>query len=419
MSAGGTDQGGGTAPASIRRRRARAALPGRERARAADAHPSTGRRPTSARPVAGRRTCATAVSLCLTSRFPILIWWGPDLNVLYNDAYIPFLGGAKHPSSLGRPGREVWAEIWDTIGPMLEGVRRTGAATWSDDFLSFFERDAPARGGPRPLHVRPDPRGRRPHGRGRLLPLHRDHRRGGRGQEAGDAPQARRQVAGVALRPGGVRRGGAGALGGPARHPVRGHLRRRRGGRRREPGRRRPACPRITRSRPRRRWPRAMPPPGRSPPCSAAGGRRRSGTCAGSPGLSPARPGRSHRAARWSCRSPPRITAAWPACSPSASARAASGTPAYRAFFDLVAGHIGTALADARAHEAERRRAEALAETRPREDGVLLERQPRVPHPADPDARPGRGRRSPTRTSRCRRASASGWRRPTAAACGC
>jgi len=85
----------------------------------------------------------TAVSLCLTSRFPILIWWGPDLNVLYNDAYIPFLGGAKHPCSLGRPGRDVWAELWDTIGPMLEGVRRTGAATWSDDFLCFIERDLP------------------------------------------------------------------------------------------------------------------------------------------------------------------------------------------------------------------------------------------------------------------------------------
>src|SRR4029079_5678406 len=34
----------------------------------------------------------------------------------------------------------------------------------------------------------------------------------------------------------------------------------------------------------------------------------------------------------------------------------------YRSFFDLVAGHIGTALADAGAHEAERRRADALAE---------------------------------------------------------
>lgn len=84
-----------------------------------------------------------AVSLCLTSRFPILLWWGPRYTVLYNDAYIPFLGEAKHPRSLGRPGREVWGEIWDPIGPMLEGLRATGTATWSDDFLFFFARMLP------------------------------------------------------------------------------------------------------------------------------------------------------------------------------------------------------------------------------------------------------------------------------------
>jgi PAS domain S-box-containing protein len=84
-----------------------------------------------------------ALRLCLTSRFPILVWWGPDFTVLYNDAYIPFLGPAKHPRSLGRPGREVWAEIWDTIGPMLEGVRATGRATWSDEFQFHFARAAP------------------------------------------------------------------------------------------------------------------------------------------------------------------------------------------------------------------------------------------------------------------------------------
>jgi GAF domain-containing protein len=35
---------------------------------------------------------------------------------------------------------------------------------------------------------------------------------------------------------------------------------------------------------------------------------------------------------------------------------------AYRTFFDLTAGHIGTAISDAKAYEAEQRRAEALAE---------------------------------------------------------
>src|SRR5918992_5348578 len=82
----------------------------------------------------------TAVSLCLTSRFPILIWWGPNLSILYNDAYIPFLGETKHPRYLGGRGQEVWKEIWDPIGPMLESVFKTGQATWSNDFLFFFAR---------------------------------------------------------------------------------------------------------------------------------------------------------------------------------------------------------------------------------------------------------------------------------------
>ncbi len=49
-----------------------------------------------------------AVSLCLTSRIPVVIYWGPDFTVLYNDAYISFLGDAKHPRFLGGRGRECW-----------------------------------------------------------------------------------------------------------------------------------------------------------------------------------------------------------------------------------------------------------------------------------------------------------------------
>jgi len=76
----------------------------------------------------------TIVSLCLTSRFPTVIFWGPELRMLYNDAYLPMLAD-KHPASFGRPAREVWPEIWSIVGPMLEGVLTTGEATWSDDLL--------------------------------------------------------------------------------------------------------------------------------------------------------------------------------------------------------------------------------------------------------------------------------------------
>jgi PAS domain S-box-containing protein len=84
-----------------------------------------------------------ALGLCLTSQFPIVLWWGADLNVLYNDAYIPFLGSKKHPQVLGWPGRDCWGEIWDVIGPMLEGVLATGQATRPEDLILFFDRDLP------------------------------------------------------------------------------------------------------------------------------------------------------------------------------------------------------------------------------------------------------------------------------------
>jgi PAS domain S-box-containing protein len=82
----------------------------------------------------------TALRICLDSRFPILIWWGPELRLLYNDAYRPALGTTKYPNALGAPGRDVWSDIWDTIGPMLEGVMRTGQATWENDQLLLFDR---------------------------------------------------------------------------------------------------------------------------------------------------------------------------------------------------------------------------------------------------------------------------------------
>jgi signal transduction histidine kinase len=84
-----------------------------------------------------------AASLCLTSRIPIVLYWGPGFTVLYNDPYISFLGENKHPKVLGRPGRECWSEIWPTIGPMLESVRLTAEATWSEDLLMFFARRLP------------------------------------------------------------------------------------------------------------------------------------------------------------------------------------------------------------------------------------------------------------------------------------
>jgi PAS domain S-box-containing protein len=86
----------------------------------------------------------TAVSICLGSRHPIVIWWGsPDFTQFYNDAYISFLGETKHPGWLGRSGRDCWSEIWPVIGPMIDSVYTSGEATWSEDLLLVLHRNLP------------------------------------------------------------------------------------------------------------------------------------------------------------------------------------------------------------------------------------------------------------------------------------
>lgn len=81
----------------------------------------------------------TSVSTCLNCSFPILVWWGPELVKLYNEAYAPILG-AKHPSALGARGRDVWPEIWEVISPMLDRVMTSGEASPADDLLLMLER---------------------------------------------------------------------------------------------------------------------------------------------------------------------------------------------------------------------------------------------------------------------------------------
>jgi PAS domain S-box-containing protein len=61
----------------------------------------------------------SVLSICLNSNFPIAIYWGRDLTLLYNDAWSP-IPGNKHPWALGRPAREVWPDIWDAIESQFE-----------------------------------------------------------------------------------------------------------------------------------------------------------------------------------------------------------------------------------------------------------------------------------------------------------
>ncbi|MGH7736457.1 MAG: SpoIIE family protein phosphatase, partial [Candidatus Tyrphobacter sp.] len=68
----------------------------------------------------------------MDSRFPIVIFWGPDLVQFYNDAYAAAILRDKHPA-LGRRAQDCWSEIWPVIGPLLDSVMRGGRATYSEN----------------------------------------------------------------------------------------------------------------------------------------------------------------------------------------------------------------------------------------------------------------------------------------------
>ena len=82
----------------------------------------------------------TALRMLLNSGHPMYIWWGPELICFYNDAYRPSIGTDRHPRSLGRPGREVWAEIWPIIGPQIDQVMSGQGATWNENQLIPISR---------------------------------------------------------------------------------------------------------------------------------------------------------------------------------------------------------------------------------------------------------------------------------------
>lgn len=65
-----------------------------------------------------------ALTFLLDAAFPAAMWLGPDLRLIYNDAYAPILG-PRHPEAFGRPGKEVWGELWHVIGPQFAEVMAT------------------------------------------------------------------------------------------------------------------------------------------------------------------------------------------------------------------------------------------------------------------------------------------------------
>jgi signal transduction histidine kinase len=82
----------------------------------------------------------TMLQIMLANRFPHILWWGPEYVQFYNDPYRP-IPGTKHPKRvLGQRGCDCWSEIWHVIGPLVDRPFRGGPATWDEDILLEVHR---------------------------------------------------------------------------------------------------------------------------------------------------------------------------------------------------------------------------------------------------------------------------------------
>ncbi|MBB2150380.1 PAS domain-containing sensor histidine kinase [Pedobacter gandavensis] len=78
----------------------------------------------------------TTISIIISSRFPMFLWWGTELIQFYNDAYRKSLGDeGKHPNALGQRGEDCWPEIWETVHPKINQALNGGEASWGEDEL--------------------------------------------------------------------------------------------------------------------------------------------------------------------------------------------------------------------------------------------------------------------------------------------
>ena len=73
------------------------------------------------------------VNLILDSGIPMMLGWGEQICVIYNDGYIPILD-QKHPA-IFQPAAKLFGELWTLVGPLLMKVYRTGVAESREDML--------------------------------------------------------------------------------------------------------------------------------------------------------------------------------------------------------------------------------------------------------------------------------------------
>lgn len=108
-----------------------------ERIRAYD-WTTTGLGPISGWP----QSLLTAVNLMIQSPVPIVMLWGPDGRMIYNDAYAIFAGG-RHPQLLGSKVVDGWPEVADFNRNVMAHGLQGKTLSYKDQQLTLYRNDIP------------------------------------------------------------------------------------------------------------------------------------------------------------------------------------------------------------------------------------------------------------------------------------
>lgn len=84
----------------------------------------------------------TTTEFMLRSAVPLVMLWGEDGVMLYNDAYSVFAGG-RHPDLLGSKVREGWAEVADFNDNVMKVGLAGGTLSYKDQELTLYRNGQP------------------------------------------------------------------------------------------------------------------------------------------------------------------------------------------------------------------------------------------------------------------------------------
>jgi hypothetical protein len=79
------------------------------------------------------------VNMCLNDLHPCMLFWGDEVIMIYNAAYVQLIG-VMHPHALGKSARVVASEYWHTFQPLVDHINVTGTSVSENEIPIFIDR---------------------------------------------------------------------------------------------------------------------------------------------------------------------------------------------------------------------------------------------------------------------------------------